>query len=131
MRIVVQRVKSATVLKENEVVSRIGKGLVIYLGIEIEESPDSLEWLVAQLRKQFRPDDEILLLSQFTLFGQFKNGKPSFHKAEEHSKAKEYFLRAFEMLSHEYSARVKSGIFGVYLQIFQEFDSVNAEILVS
>ncbi|ELA42056.1 D-tyrosyl-tRNA(Tyr) deacylase [Vittaforma corneae ATCC 50505] len=128
MKVIAQRVKSAKVLKEDEVISEIGEGFVVYVGVERNEEEKAIYWFVDKLKEKLKENEEVLILSQFTLLAQFKNAKPSFHRAEEHFKAKEYFENVVKKTRAELSRRVKSGVFGVYLQILQEFESVNAEL---
>jgi D-aminoacyl-tRNA deacylase len=89
MRAVVQRVKSASVTIENEIVGEIDRGLVVLLGIETQDTLEDLEWLAAKLVNQrLFPGDEgpwsqsvievrggILLVSQFTLHASTRKGR--------------------------------------------------------
>ncbi len=96
MRAVIQRVKSASVTVENEMVGKIGKGLLVFLGIAKADKTDDAEYLadkIANLRI-FEDDNrkmnrslldiggEMLVVSQFTLLGDCKKGRrPSFVQA--------------------------------------------------
>jgi D-tyrosyl-tRNA(Tyr) deacylase len=96
MRAVIQRVSSASVMIDDEMRSSIGKGFMILLGIETEDTKEDAEWLcgkVAQLRV-FGDDNglmnndiktahgDVLVVSQFTLHASYKKGnRPSFIKA--------------------------------------------------
>jgi len=134
MKIVAQRVKSTRVVRSNgaegqpSTISEIGKGLVIYVGVEKDEPASSADWLSKKLQANLKEDEELLVLSQFTLMAQFKGAKPSFHLAEEHSKAASYFRAVVERSQAEFPGRVKSGIFGARLEIQQELDEANAEL---
>ena len=111
MRVVVQRVSAASVRVENEIVSRIGRGLLVLLGIsrtDTEKDADYLSEKVAHLRI-FEDTDgkfnrsllemggEMLVVSQFTLFGDCRKGRrPSFTQAADPERAArlyEYFVR--------------------------------------
>ena len=97
MRAVVQRVDSAAVEAEGAMVGSVGKGLLVLLGVEKEDTDRDLEYLldkVAGLRI-FEDEQEkmnlsvadvgggLLVVSQFTLYGDCRKGKrPSFDKAE-------------------------------------------------
>lgn len=96
MRAVIQRVKKASVIIENETYSSIGIGLVILLGICEEDTLSDIEWLVNKiLNMRIFGDSEgkmnysieehgggIMVISQFTLYGSTKKGnRPSFIKA--------------------------------------------------
>ena len=96
MRAVVQRVERAKVSVAGEVVGEIGAGVVVLLGISPEDGPAEAQWLaekVANLRIFNDPDGkmnldladargEVLLVSQFTLYGDARKGRrPSFIRA--------------------------------------------------
>ncbi len=96
MRAVIQRVRSASVTVEGEIVGEIGVGLVVLLGAEPADTPEDVEWLAGKIAGQrlFPGEDGpwlrnvsearggILLISQFTLFASTKKGtKPSWHRA--------------------------------------------------
>lgn len=128
MKIVVQRVESACVLKENQIFSEIGNGLVIYTGIEKNEQEDAIDWLLEKLEENLKPTENVLILSQFTLLASFKGSKPSFHRAEEHLKAKVYFEKILEKAKENFPGRVKNGVFGVRLEILQKFEDLNVDL---
>ncbi|KAI0807809.1 D-Tyr tRNAtyr deacylase-like domain-containing protein [Fomes fomentarius] len=97
MRAIVQRVSSASVTVDNEVISSIGRGLMVLVGIGRDDNTTDLESLTKQILslKVFSDDasgamwkrnvkdigGEVLCISQFTLFANTAKGKPDFHRA--------------------------------------------------
>lgn len=136
MKAVIQRVKSASLTVEGNLISEIGKGLVVFFCVEmgdVEADADYFAKKIAQLRV-FEDENgkmnrsvldekgEILLVSQFTLCGDVSGGnRPSFVTAQrpfEAQKMYEYEVRALS----EKGAIVKKGVFGADMQIIQHND---------
>ena len=102
MKFVAQRVASATLCVSDELVSEIGRGLVVYLGVksgDVEQQAEKAMEKIAALRV-FEDEagkmnlsvrdvkGEVLLVSQFTLYGDAKKGnRPSFSEAERPERA--------------------------------------------
>lgn len=132
MRVVIQRVSSASVVVEQAVVGSIGKGLMVLLGIEHEDTEEDAAWLagkLVQMRIFGDAEDkmnlnildvsgEVLVISQFTLHASTKKGnRPSFIRAARPEKAiplYEFFLNAVEQLMGKLVAR---GIFGADMKV--------------
>jgi len=131
MRIVIQRVKEASVTVDNKVVSRIQKGLCLLVGIEKGDTQADAAFLArktAELRifsdeggkmnlsiKDM--DGEVLAVSQFTLAGSLQKGRrPSFDKAEHPEKARIIFKQFVEFIRNE-GIQVKTGIFAALMDI--------------
>ncbi len=114
MRIVIQRVKHASVTIDGKIKSAIGAGFLILLGIEEADTQEDADWLskkVAGLRvfddaegvmnrSIIDVDGEALVVSQFTLMASYKKGnRPSYIRAAGHAHAiplYEYFCQALE-----------------------------------
>lgn len=130
MKILIQRVKQASVTIENTLYSQINKGYLIFLGIEKEDSEDKIEWLVNKILnlRIFENDEEkmthsiidvqgeILLVSQFTLCGNCKKGnRPSFDNAMSPKDAQILYEKFINVLSENIT--VKTGSFGAMMDI--------------
>jgi len=131
MKLVIQRVKSAKVEVDNKIVSEIGKGLLILLGVSETDSGSEIEWLakkVVELRI-FEDENkkmnlslkdiagEILLVSQFTLYADCRKGRrPDFNKAAKPEKA-EKFYQEFALELEKNWIKPKMGIFGAFMQV--------------
>ena len=136
MRAVIQRVKSASLSVDGTLISEIGNGYVVYLGIgqgDNEQDEDYIAKKVALLRV-FEDENgkmnksltdvsgEILLISQFTLFGNCSHGnRPSFVEAEKPEIANKRYLSVKNKLE-SYGIKVKTGVFGADMQIVQHND---------
>ncbi|MDZ4747116.1 MAG: D-aminoacyl-tRNA deacylase [Saprospiraceae bacterium] len=132
MRAVIQRVSSASVESDGIVTGRIGRGLLILLGIALEDEKDDAKWLVDKIwQMRLFPDQEqkmnlalkdidgeFLLISQFTLHASTKKGnRPSFLGSARQEQAiplYEYFKDYLEKIS---SKEVKTGIFGADMKV--------------
>lgn len=124
MRVVVQRVRNASVSVRGEVVSSIDRGYALLVGISAEDTIEIMEKVAKKVvdLRIFEDEDgkmnrsiedaggEILSVSQFTLMADVKKGRrPSFIKAMGAEEARDYFLKFNEML--ERRVAVKSGVF--------------------
>ena len=99
MKAVIQKVSSAEAIVDGELVSSIKKGVVIFLGIAIDDDESDIDWLINKITKLriFNTFDnnindvkgEVLLVSQFTLQANIlKGNRPSFIKAAKSELAK-------------------------------------------
>lgn len=134
MKAVVQRVSEAALSVDGKEVSRIGRGLVCYLGVGRGDEEKDLDWLAKKTaRLRIFPDGEgrmnlsavdeglaVLVVSQFTLYGDIRNGyRPGFSSAEEPAKAQTMY-EAFMTKLREYGVPVVTGgVFGADMTIAQ------------
>lgn len=132
MKIVIQRVSEAAVSINGQTYSSIQQGLVVLVGIELEDESEDADWLVSKLvqLRIFSDNEgkmnesildnagELLIISQFTLHAATKKGnRPSFIAAARPEKAiplYEYFIaQATKLLP----GKVKTGIFGADMKV--------------
>ena len=132
MRAVVQRVSEASVVIGEQKVADINQGLLIFLGIEIEDTKEDAVWLankIVQLRI-FQDEDgvmnksitdvdgEIIVVSQFTLHAKTKKGnRPSYIKAARPEQAIPLYEQFKKDLSFAISKEVQSGEFGADMKV--------------
>ena len=132
MRVVLQRVSDAQVSVSNKVISRIGAGFLVLLGIEEIDTLDDAAWLVGKISKMRVFDDsegkmnlslkdisgEALVVSQFTLHASTKKGnRPSFIKAAQPAHAKPLYENFCDSLSTEIDKPVGRGEFGAMMEV--------------
>lgn len=147
MKVILQRVNSAKVTKveTNKVVGEIQKGLFVLLGIKKGDTEKQVDEIVNKILKLRVMSDvqkkmnlsvkdtnsEILLVSQFTLYANTKDGnRPSFIDAEEPKRARalyEYFTAKLR----KSDVKVQTGSFGDYMKIEAELDGPVTIILES
>jgi len=131
MKLVIQCVKFASVKVDGKKISKIGKGLLILIGISTEDDGTQIEWLAkkaVELRifedEQDKInlslkdiDGEILLVSQFTLYGSCKKGRrPDFLDAAKPEKAEKMYLEFANALKLN-GIIPKLGKFGKHMDI--------------
>ena len=138
MRLVVQRVKSAsvTVVDTKEVVGKIGKGLFILVGVgegDLENEAIAFAEKLAKMRIMSDKEDkmnlsvkdiaaDILCVSQFTLYADTRGGnRPSFIKAAKPEIAQRVYDHFVEKLRN-LDVKVETGSFGDYMKIRAELD---------
>lgn len=134
MKMVIQVVDDATLTVDESLISEIGKGLVVYFGAEKGDDEQNLDFFakkIASLRIFLDSEGktnlsvkdvngEVLLVSQFTLAGEFYHGnRPSFSNAEDYELAKERYEKLANILRKQYGLVVKMGIFGEHMIIKQ------------
>ncbi|MBU46364.1 MAG: D-tyrosyl-tRNA(Tyr) deacylase [Flavobacteriales bacterium] len=132
MRAVIQRVSEASVSIDNEIVSAIDTGILIFLGIEIDDTTADSIWLankIAHLRifsdekgrmnnSILDIDEEVIVVSQFTLHAKTKKGnRPSYIKSAKPEQAIPLYRQFKEDLSKLISREICSGKFGADMQV--------------
>ncbi len=132
MRTVIQRVQSASVTIDGEIKSAIGKGLLIFLGIEDKDSEADIEWLVKKIvnlrifddengvmnRSIIEVNGEALVVSQFTLHASTKKGnRPSYIKASKPEKAIPLYNEFCDEMSLALGKTIGTGQFGADMQV--------------
>ena len=132
MRIVLQRVKSASVSIDDVVVGKINQGFLLLVGVDPEDSSDDASYLARKIAGMRIFSDEngkmnlsidqiggkILSVSQFTLFADTKKGnRPSFTGAASPDFATKLYEEFNELLRTEYGLTVETGEFGADMQV--------------
>lgn len=127
MRLVIQRVREASVTIDGTLTSSIGKGLFVLVGVENGDTETDMEWLVQKTaglrifddengvmnRSVVDVDGEILAVSQFTLTASTKKGnRPSYIRAAGHELAVPLYDRYCVRLSEVTGKQVQKGVFG-------------------
>ena len=132
MRAVIQRVSKASVTINKKIVSSIGTGLLILVGIENSDSKDDIEWLskkISQLRifndqnnvmnlSVTDINGEIIVVSQFTLHAKTKKGnRPSYIHAAKPEVAIPIYESLVKQLSIDTGKSVQTGEFGAMMEV--------------
>ena len=134
MKALIQRVDQASLTVDNKLISEISNGLVCYLGIGKGDTEENLKWLAKKTAGlRIFPDEmgkmnysildkgyEILVVSQFTLYGDIRRGyRPSFTDAELPEKANEMYEQFCSELTSLGVKKVAKGVFGADMHINQ------------
>jgi D-tyrosyl-tRNA(Tyr) deacylase len=131
MRAVIQRVKSSSVTVGDELIGKIGKGLLVLLGVSTSDKTVDAEYLADKIvnlrifedenqklnRSLFDIGGEMLIVSQFTLLGDCKKGRrPSFVKAAPPELANELYRQFVERVRQN-GVNVKTGRFQAMMEV--------------
>lgn len=130
MRAVIQRVKEASVEVDGRATGTIGHGLLVLIGIGKEDDVKDVEWMIDKIinlrifekegkfdRSLLDVNGELLLVSQFTLYGDCSRGRrPSFSNAMEISRARDLF-DVFVAKAREKVAKVETGVFQAHMDV--------------
>jgi D-aminoacyl-tRNA deacylase len=132
MRVVIQRVSSASVTIDGRVAGQIDSGLLVFVGVEGADTVADGEWMAAKLvRLRIFPDEtgkmnksvidvagRILLISQFTLHASIEKGtRPSFNRAARPEHAKPLYEQFIAQLTAALGRSVATGEFGAAMQV--------------
>lgn len=132
MRIIIQRVKKASVTVAEKVLSEIAQGYLILLGIEEEDTQEDIDWLCGKVARLRIFEDEngamntsildvqgdVIVVSQFTLHASTKKGnRPSFIKAARPETAIPLYEAFVIQLEKELGKKVQTGAFGAMMDV--------------
>ena len=132
MRLVIQRVKEASVSIDGEKVSAIGKGLLVLVGVETGDTEEDVKWLVGKtaglrifddengvMNKSIQDiDGEALAVSQFTLTASTRRGnRPSYIRAAGHELAVPIYEKYCDSLAETLGKPVGRGVFGADMKV--------------
>jgi D-aminoacyl-tRNA deacylase len=137
MRVVIQRVKSSQVTVNGEIIGKIGRGLNLLVGIAPSDTEAELDWMARKClelriflgeenkgweRSIQEIEGEILVVSQFTLYGDCRKGRrPSFSDSAPPNQAEELYEQFIAKLKAS-GLRVETGKFGAMMQVSIEND---------
>lgn len=132
MRVVIQRVKRASVKVDERIVGQIGKGILVFVGFEESDTQEDADWIINKLiQLRVFPDKngvmnisvqdikgEILIVSQFTLHASTKKGnRPSYIRSSAPELAKIQYENFVLSLKNKYFSPVQTGEFGADMQV--------------
>lgn len=132
MRVVLQRVREASVTVEGRVIGEIGVGQLLLVGLKASDTTDQVEWMADKVvglrifqddagkmnRTLADVDGSILVVSQFTLYGDVRKGRrPSFIEAAPPETAIPLYDRFVELLEARNPGRVATGKFGAMMDV--------------
>ncbi len=132
MRIVIQRVREASVTVDKKIVSKIGCGFLILLGVETEDNDEDIAWLCGKVcklrvfsdeegamnRSIIDVDGDVIVVSQFTLHASTKKGnRPSFIKAARPDVAIPLYQQFVQQLQKDLNKKVQTGTFGAMMDV--------------
>ncbi|APF19537.1 D-tyrosyl-tRNA(Tyr) deacylase [Caldithrix abyssi DSM 13497] len=131
MKVVVQRVKQASVKVDGKTVGQIGKGLLLLIGVDQKDDQEDIAFVADKCvnlrifedeqgkmnRSLLEVGGEILAISQFTLLGDTRKGRrPSFINAADPQKGNAFYQKFIERL-REHGVKVETGIFGAMMDV--------------
>ncbi|MBC5840997.1 MAG: D-tyrosyl-tRNA(Tyr) deacylase [Flavobacteriaceae bacterium] len=132
MRVVLQRVSSASVTIENKIVAIIQKGLLVLVGIEDTDTQVDIDWLVGKIinirifgdendvmnLSVADIDGEIIVVSQFTLHATTKKGnRPSYIKASKPDIAIPLYENFVHKMQFALGKKIQTGVFGADMKV--------------
>lgn len=132
MKIVLQRVSEASVSVKEKQVGAISKGLLLFAGIHKDDEMEQVEWLAEKILnlRVFNDDEgkmnlsvravegEILVVSQFTLYGDYDQGnRPGYFKAAGPKKAEKLYKKIISYFREESDLKIETGTFGAHMDV--------------
>jgi len=132
MRVVIQKVKRASVTVNDKIISEIKYGLMILVGYELDDTIEDITWLVNKIinLRIFNDhnnkmnlslkdtDGDILLISQFTLHASTKKGnRPSFINSLNPAEANQMYNITIKELEKSLEKKIKCGVFGELMDV--------------
>ena len=144
MKLIIQKVKKAKVEVKNNVVGQIDKGYIVLLGVKKGDTEKEADYLAKKLcnLRIFEDDNgkmnlsikdvngELLIISQFTLYGNTKEGnRPSFIEVEEPEKANELYKHFLIKCKENGIEKVEQGMFGEHMEVSLINDGPNTIIM--
>jgi D-tyrosyl-tRNA(Tyr) deacylase len=132
MRVLIQRVRRASVTVDGELISEIGKGLLVFVGICDEDGNEDIEWLTKKISNIRLFDDEngvmnlsvaevggdILAVSQFTLMASTRKGnRPSYIKAAKPDISIPLYEQFCNEMEIALNKPIKRGVFGADMKV--------------
>ena len=127
MRAVIQRVSYGSVKVEDEKIGEINNGLVVLLGVDINDNEEDISWLANKIinlrifgdekkimnNSLINVNGDLMIISQFTLFAKTKKGnRPSYMNAAKSTKAINYYNSFCDKMESILCKKVIRGIFG-------------------
>ena len=132
MRVIIQRVKSSSVKVDGEIIGQIDRGLNLLVGIAVTDTEAELDWMIRKcLELRLFPDDankpwsksvidiqgEILVISQFTLYGDCRKGRrPSFSNSAAPDAARSLY-NLFVAKLKQSGLKIATGKFGAMMEV--------------
>ena len=132
MRVLIQRVKEASVTVDNEVISLIHNGLLVFIGITDDDTREDIQWLTKKIANIRIFDDEdgvmnrsvietggdILAVSQFTLMASTKKGnRPSYIKAAKPDISVPLYEEFCSEMEIAVNKPIQRGVFGADMKV--------------
>ena len=132
MKVVIQRVTSASVTIETEIAANIQSGLLVLVGIEDEDSQEDINWLSQKIinLRIFGDENEVMnlsvkdiqgdviIVSQFTLYASTKKGnRPSYIKASKPEIAIPLYEKFVKQMEFELRKKIQTGKFGADMKV--------------
>lgn len=132
MKVVLQRVRNASVMVDKHITGSIEKGFLLLVGIHKDDTGEKLQWMCDKILKLRVFDDEdgkmnlsvqdvkgeLLVVSQFTLYGDASKGnRPGYIEAAGPGKAEKLYDEMVEYFKEHSGLKVATGEFGAYMDV--------------